>query len=92
MTKRDIWSSEFAVTCVTSGGPATCVQSEKDGSPIANFNSVTTLIDPGNSIYHHVLTVSEPDGTGDYGCTVFNDKPDNVSGNLQVKRKFFFTV
>ena len=84
----DVLNPESSITCVTSGGPAVCVIWERDGSPVGDPHSVSTLVDPERGTYDHVLTVTEQEGAGEYKCTVFNDKPDNISGHLQVKREF----
>ena len=52
------YSPQFTVTCITTGGPVGCVLWRRDSTYITNPNATSTLVDPLNSRYIHVLTVT----------------------------------
>ena len=82
----NFYDRDFYITCITSGGPATCVEWMRDGSEVVDTNYVSVLVDPVAGIYDHTLLVREA-LIGEYVCTVYNDKPNNVSGRILVKGK-----
>ena len=77
---------QFTVTCITTGGPVGCVVWRRDSTYITNPNATSTLVDPLNSRYIHVLTVtgSLP---GVYRCKISNNKPNTFEYTTTVYSK-----
>ena len=71
-------SSQFTLTCISTGGPATTVTWTRDNVTITE-GTETVLNDPVTAQYTHTLTVTERLG-GLYTCTVANNKPSSDSG------------
>ena len=76
-------SPQFALTCISTGGPATTVTWTRDSITVTEGNA-TVLDDPVTAQYTHILYVTGRLG-GLYTCTVANDKPSNGSAQIIVK-------
>ena len=76
-------SSQFTLTCISTGGPATIVTWTRDSETVSEGN-VTVLDDRETAQYTHTLTVSRRLG-GLYQCTVSNNKPSSASAQLTVQ-------
>ena len=74
-------SPQFALTCISTGGPATIVTWTKDSEMLTGS---TVLNDATTAQYTHTLTVTGRLG-GLYKCTVSNDKPSEDSAQLNVQ-------
>ena len=80
-------SSQFTLTCISTGGPATTVIWTRDFTTVTE-GTETVLNDPVTAQYTHTLTVTER-LPGLYRCTVTNNKPSShmttftVQGELQ---------
>ena len=74
-------SSQFTLTCISTGGPATTVTWTRDSTPVTE-GSETVLQNPITAEYLHTLNVTR-DIKGKYTCTVTNDKPSNASATLE---------
>ena len=72
-------SSQFTLTCISIGGPATTVTWTRDNVTITEGNE-TVLNDPVTAQYTHTLNVTERLGRN-YTCTVANNKPSSDSGH-----------
>ena len=73
-------SDLLALTCISTGGPATSVTWTRDSTTVTEGNE-TVLNDPVTAQYTHTLTVTE---AGIYNCTVANNKPSSDSANIAV--------
>ena len=76
-------SPQFALTCNSTGGPATTVTWTRDfatamGNQMTVFNNVTT------AQYTHTLTVTGRLG-GLYQCTASNAKPSEAMADFTVE-------
>ena len=76
-------SSQFTLTCISTGGPATTVTWTRDSDTVTEGNE-TVLDDRVTAQYTHTLTVTENFG-GVYTCTVANDKPSSDSATYTVQ-------
>ena len=61
--------SQFTLTCISTGGPATTVTWTRDNVNITGEQNETVLNDPVTAKYTHTLNVTT---AGDYICTVSN--------------------
>ena len=77
--------SQFTLTCISTGGPATTVTWTRYGS-IFTTGNVTVFDDPVTAQYTHTLTVTWR-RTGHYRCTVGNKVPSVSSAELFVSGK-----
>ena len=77
--------SQFTLTCISTGGPATTVTWTRDSITVTE-GTETELDDPETAQYTHTLTVT---GSliGIYTCTVANNKPSNDSAHFTVQGK-----
>jgi len=75
-------NSQFTLTCISTGGPATTVTWTRDSEEISG--GMTVLDNATTAQYTHTVTVTGRLG-GQYVCTVFNDKPSQASANYTVK-------
>ena len=73
-----------ALTCISTGGPATTVAWRRDGvviTPIASYKQTKRLIDAEMGTYQIVLTINSSVGwsdiVGTYNCTVKNDRGES---------------
>ena len=82
----DIVFSQFTLTCISTGGPATTVTWTRDSTTVTEGNKKTVLNDPVTAQYTHTLTMTLP---GLYTCTVANNKPSHDSAS---KRVSFFQL
>ena len=73
---------QFALTCISTGGPATTVTWTRDTVTVTEGNE-TVLDNHTTSQYTHTLTVTERLG-GDYVCTVANNRPSNNESSAQL--------
>ena len=64
--------SQFTLTCISTGGPATTVTWTRRSNYIFTEGTETVLDDPVTAQYTHSLTVTGR-LTGRYACTVAND-------------------
>ena len=76
-------NSQFTLTCISTGGPATTVTWTRDSDTVTE-GSETVLDDPVTAQYTHTLTVTGRLG-GLYTCTVANDKPSEDSAMLDIQ-------
>ena len=76
-------SSQFTLTCISIGGPATTVTWTRDSVNVTE-GTETVLNDPVTAQYTHTLTVTERLG-GLYTCTVANNKPSSDSAQYYVQ-------
>ena len=75
-------STQFTLTCISTGGPATTVTWTRD-SATAMGDAVTVLDNAETATYTHILTVTGRLG-GLYQCTVSNSKPSSAAAELSV--------
>ena len=73
-------SSQFTLTCNSTGGPATTVIWTRDSVTVF-VGTETVLDDPVTAQYTHTLTGS---AAGVYTCTVANDKPSNATLSISL--------
>ena len=71
----DIVFSQFTLTCISTGGPATTVTWTRDSTTVTEGNE-TVLNDPVTAQYTHTLMIDTP---GLYTCSVANNKPSSNS-------------
>ena len=64
--------SQFTLTCISTGGPATTVTWTRDSTTVTE-GTETMLDDPVTAQYTHTVTVTGRLG-GHYTCTVANNK------------------
>ena len=77
----DVKSPQFPVTCISSGGPVTCVEWTKSGSVIPDPDTSSVVLDAVEGRYMHTLTIYDHEtAPGDYACTVHNDRPNSFTG------------
>ena len=76
-------SSQFTLTCISIGGPATTVTWTRDNVTITE-GTETVLNDQVTAQYTHTLTVTERLG-GLYTCTVTNNKPSSDRAQYYVQ-------
>ena len=76
-------SSQFTLTCTSTGGPAITVTWTRDNVTITE-GTETVLNDLVTAQYTHTLIVSQRLG-GLYTCTVANNKPSSDSGQYYVQ-------
>ena len=74
-------SSQFTLTCISTGGPATTVTWTRNFVTVTE-GTETVLDDPVTAQYTHTLTGST---AGVYTCTVANDKPSEDSATITVE-------
>ena len=74
--------TQFTLTCVSTGGPATTVTWTRGSEPVSG--GMTVLDDPVTAQYSHTLTVTGRLG-GLYQCTVSNNKPSQAMAGLTVR-------
>ena len=77
-------SSQFTLTCISTGGSATTVQWTRDSTTVITEGTETVLNDAVAAHYTHTLTVTGRLG-GVYTCTVSNNKPSTTSATLTVR-------
>ena len=75
--------SQFNLTCISTGGPATTVTWTRDSVTVTD-GTETVLNDPDASEYTHTLTVTGGE-EGHYTCSVSNNKPSDDSEGLSVQ-------
>ena len=75
--------SQFTLTCISTGGPATTVTWTRDSTTVTE-GTETVLNDPVTAQYTHTLTVTGRLMTGLYTCTVIN-KVSHDSAQLNVQ-------
>ena len=78
-------NSQFTLTCISTGGPATTVTWTRY-STVVTEGTQTVLDDPVTARYIHTLTVTER-REGIYTCTVANDVSSESSTELDVEGK-----
>ena len=76
-------SSQFTLTCISTGGPATTVTWTRDSDTVTE-GTETVLDDRVTAQYTHTLTVTGRLG-GLYTCTVANNKPSEESAQLNLQ-------
>ena len=76
-------SSQFTLTCISTGGPATTVIWTRNSGTIMG-DEMTVLDDRETAQYTHTLTVTGRLG-GLYQCIVANGKPSSDSARLTVQ-------
>ena len=69
----DVVFSQFTLTCISTGGPATTVTWTRDSTTVTEGYQ-TVLNDPVTAQYTHTLVINTP---GLYTCSVANNKPSN---------------
>ena len=79
-------SSQFTLTCISTGGPATTVSWTRDSTTVITEGTETVLNDPVTARYTHTLTVT---AAGEYNCTVANNKPSSTSASITLQGKLF---
>ena len=79
-------SSQFTLTCISTGGPATTVTWTRDSDTVIERNE-TVLDNHITSQYTHTLTVTGRLG-GLYTCTVANNKPSEDSSSYTVQGNY----
>ena len=77
-------SSQFTLTCISTGGPAITVTWTRDSVTVTEENE-TVLNDPVTAQYTHTLTGST---AGVYTCTVANNKPTSDSASITVEGSY----
>ena len=75
-------SPQFALTCISTGGPAATVAWIRDSTPVTE-GSETVLQNPFTAEYLHTLKVTAGDVIERYTCTVANNKPSNASATIE---------
>ena len=83
VSSLDADPSQFSLTCISTGGPATTVTWTRDSETLSEGN-MTVLDNRETAQYTHTLTVSGRLG-GLYQCTVSNNKPSSASAQLNVQ-------
>ena len=73
----------FTLTCVSTGGPVTCVTWKKDEKIISNANSSSILNNTMTGRYIHTLTVTGR-LAGMYECKVANNQPTSTASQKYV--------
>ena len=76
-------SLQFALTCISTGGPATTVTWTRDSGEVVGDTN-TVLNDPVTARYTHTLTVTGR-LEGFYTCTVANNKPSTASATITIQ-------
>ena len=76
-------SSQFTLTCISTGGPATTVTWTRDSATVT-VGAVTVLDNATTAQYTHTLTVTGRLG-GLYQCTVANAKPSSDSASITIQ-------
>ena len=66
------------LTCITTGGPATNVIWTRNSEEIEGG---ITVLESGYSVYTHTLYNATE---GVYNCTVWNNKPSKVTGEVNL--------
>ena len=74
--------SQFTLTCISTGGPATTVTWTRDSTTVTE-GTETVLDDPVTACYTHTLTVNGA-VEGLYSCTVANRVSNQSSVELNV--------
>ena len=74
-------SSQFILTCISTGGPATTVTWTRNSTTVTE-GTETVLDDLVTARYTHTLTVTTP---GVYTCIVANNKPSFDSASITVQ-------
>ena len=77
-------SSQFTLTCISTGGPATTATWTRDSTTTVTEVTETVLDDPETAQYTHTLTVTGRIG-GLYNCTVSNNKPSTASATITLE-------
>ena len=77
---QGVYNLVFALTCISTGGPATTVTWTRDSTTVAG-GTETVLDDPVTAQYTHTLTGTT---AGEYTCTVANNKPSIASTSYTV--------
>ena len=82
--ESDGTSTQFTLTCISTGGPATNVTWTRDSDTVTE-GTETVLDDRLTAQYTHTLTVTETTSFNDtYNCTVSNNKPSSATVNIEV--------
>ena len=76
-------NTQFTLTCVSTGGPATTVTWSRDNATVTE-GAETVLNDPETAQYTHTLTVTER-LEGLYTCTVSNNMPSDTSASITIQ-------
>ena len=77
--ESDGTSTQFTLTCISTGGPATNVTWTRDSDTVTE-GTETVLDDRVTAQYTHNLTVTETTSFNDtYSCTVSNNKPSSAT-------------
>ena len=74
-------SSQFTLTCISTGGPATTVTWTRDSTTVTEGKE-TVLNNATTATYTHTLTGNT---AGIYTCTVANNKPSSASASITVQ-------
>ena len=77
-------SSQFTLTCISTGGPATTVSWTRDSTPV-NEGNETVLLNPITAEYLHTLKVTG-DIKGRYTYDVIKYQTNSLCGHLFSKR------
>ena len=77
-------STQFILTCTSTGGPATTVTWTRDSETVSG--GMTVLDDPVTAQYTHTLTLTGR-LEGQYQCNVANSKPSNSTTQLMMQGK-----
>ena len=78
-------SSQFTLTCISTGGTVETVTWTRDSQKIAG-DTTSVLDDAETTQYTHTLTVTGSiDGPNTYQCTVSNNKPSQDTANTTVQ-------
>ena len=86
-------SPQFALTCISTGGPATTVTWTRDSETVSGemFSTSTVLNNATTAQYTHTLTVTGR-LEGQYQCTVANSKPSQDSVQLTVQGMYTLRI
>ena len=84
-------SSQFTLTCISTGGPATIVTWTRDSTTTVTEGTATVLDNATTAQYTHTLTVTGR-RPGTYKCTVANNKPSNDSATITVEGNLLCVV
>ena len=78
-------SSQFILTCISTGGPATTVTWTRDNVTVTE-GTETVLDDPVTAQYTHTLqvTANYMEVEGFYTCSVANNKPSSDSATINI--------
>ena len=79
-------NSQFTLTCISTGGPATTVTWTRDSTTVTE-GTETVLDDPVTAQYTHTLTRTGS-VLGIYVCTVANNKPSSASASFTLQGRF----